>query len=333
MFACLLHETFSLAMVCVFMPGHSMWFRYKNAVHRERAAFTQLIHDKEGLLLDRDQDGKHVSAGLAEAVYALTPAMEANAGSRKGGGRLAPAAGPQPPTILVDAREFRSQLPNFLHARGLVVQPITLEIGDYVLSNTLAVERKSIADLIGSFQSGRLFAQMEAMCRFFTVPYLLIEFESNQPFALPSAARDLTYRSGASSFSSGGGGPPLISKLILLTLHFPKLRILWSRSPMATAQLFVQLKQGQPEPSADECHAVSTTEQGAAHHAELVLRKLPGVTDQNWRNLARACPTLRDLARATRAQLEAAMDHAHGQQLYTFLHRPAKELILPAEKE
>lgn len=31
-------------------------------------------------------------------------------------------------------------------------------------------------------------------------------------------------------------------KLILLTLHFPKLKIVWSASPYASAQLFEELK-------------------------------------------------------------------------------------------
>ncbi|KYN49998.1 DNA repair endonuclease XPF [Cyphomyrmex costatus] len=33
-----------------------------------------------------------------------------------------------------------------------------------------------------------------------------------------------------------------MAKLQLLTLHFPKLKIVWSPSPHATAQLFEELK-------------------------------------------------------------------------------------------
>ena len=32
------------------------------------------------------------------------------------------------------------------------------------------------------------------------------------------------------------------SRLSLLTMHFPKLRILWCQSPYATAELFEELK-------------------------------------------------------------------------------------------
>lgn len=70
-----------------------------------------------------------------------------------GGGRLATV---EPPRIIVDVREFRSSLPSLLHASSFVVQPMTLTIGDYILSPEMVVERKSIPDLISSFNSGRL---------------------------------------------------------------------------------------------------------------------------------------------------------------------------------
>ena len=47
-----------------------------------------------------------------------------------------------------------------LHQRGIDIEPVTLEVGDYLLSDDLCVERKSIADLIGSLNSGRLYTQV-----------------------------------------------------------------------------------------------------------------------------------------------------------------------------
>jgi DNA excision repair protein ERCC-4 len=46
----------------------------------------------------------------------------------------------------------------------------------------------------------------------------------------------------------------IISKLSLLALHFPRLRIIWSRSLHATAEIFASLKANQDEP--DEMKAV-----------------------------------------------------------------------------
>jgi hypothetical protein len=38
------------------------------------------------------------------------------------------------------------------------------------------------------------------------------------------------------------------SKLVVLALHFPRMRVIWSRSPYETAQLFQDLKVGRDEP-------------------------------------------------------------------------------------
>ena len=48
----------------------------------------------------------------------------------------------------------------------------------------------------------------------------------------------------------------LISKLCLLTLHFPRLRIIWSRSLHATADIFRALKTNQDEPDPVSAAAV-----------------------------------------------------------------------------
>lgn len=58
-------------------------------------------------------------------------------------------------------REFNSELPTVLYKRGTDVVPATLEVGDYILSPHIAVERKSLDDLTQSLHSGRVFKQIE----------------------------------------------------------------------------------------------------------------------------------------------------------------------------
>ncbi len=77
--------------------------------------------------------------------------------------------------MLVDMREFRSKLPSLLFQADLAVLPITIEVGDYVLSPDVCVERKSVSDLIGSLASGRLHNQSKALTKLYKVPVLLIE--------------------------------------------------------------------------------------------------------------------------------------------------------------
>jgi DNA excision repair protein ERCC-4 len=97
---------------------------------------------------------------------------------------------PHPPQVvaygqvIVDSREFRSSLPSLLHGRNLDVVPAMLTVGDYVLSPTMVVERKSVKDLIQSLNSGRLYNQCETMMQYYKTPLLLIEFEQNKSFNL-----------------------------------------------------------------------------------------------------------------------------------------------------
>jgi DNA excision repair protein ERCC-4 len=74
--------------------------------------------------------------------------------TRIAGGQVKVSTGP--PIVIVDMREFRSSLPPILYAEGIKIVPCTLQVGDYILSPEMCVERKSIADLIQSFNSGRL---------------------------------------------------------------------------------------------------------------------------------------------------------------------------------
>ena len=63
-----------------------------------------------------------------------------------------------------------------------------MQVGDYILSPEMCVERKSLSDLRQSFQSGRLYNQAEAMSKHYKTPILLIEFDRDRAFALHSSA-------------------------------------------------------------------------------------------------------------------------------------------------
>lgn len=144
--------------------------------------------------------------------------------------------------VIVDQRELRAKLPMRLYTGGLEIVPLTLEVGDFILSPELCVERKSLPDLIGSLSGGRLYTQAEAMTRAYKSPLLAIEFDEGKPFALQPGLEvpaELEVHH-------------TLSKLVLLLLHFPSLRVLWARSPGATATYFAALKQlpGQEEPDA-----------------------------------------------------------------------------------
>ncbi|CAK9870354.1 unnamed protein product [Sphagnum jensenii] len=265
--------------------------KFEASIRRENSAFENLIRQKASMMIPVDQDGRMLDATPPKQS---ATGVNLNAVTRKAGGRKQVEKQMQ---VVVDMREFGSSLPCVLHQQGIKILPVTLEVGDYILSPDICVERKSIADLFSSFSSGRLYHQAETMSRYYRLPVLLIEFSQDKSFSFQSA-NDVGDEIAPSN---------IVSKLSLLVLHFPRLRIVWSRSLHATADIFVTLKANQDEPDLDRAMRVGVPTEDGLIEGDLraenyntsaveLLRRLPGVTDANYRSLMDECKSLAEVA-------------------------------------
>ncbi|XP_067634879.1 DNA repair endonuclease XPF isoform X2 [Eurosta solidaginis] len=287
---------------------------YLTSLRREKQAFEMIIETKRVMVIPEYQDGKTDEAFMLYKTYAETEGVEeANAATREAGGQvsLIPFASAK---IIVDMREFRSDLPCLIHKRGMEVLPVTITIGDYILTSDICVERKSISDLIGSLNSGRLYNQCVQMQRYYAKPILLIEFDQNKPFHLQGKYM----LSQNTSFSQ----TDIVQKLQLLTIHFPKLRLIWSPSPYATAQLFEDLKLGKPQPDPKQAAAVGCDDAPGGAGEELkynpniydFLLRLPGVNTRNVHKLMRQGGSLKELLKCTQVCLKTNGDNIKAEE-------------------
>ncbi|MFQ6050340.1 MAG: DEAD/DEAH box helicase [Candidatus Hydrothermarchaeota archaeon] len=80
------------------------------------------------------------------------------------------------PEIIIDNRELPS-LGKELMERGVRLSPTTLEIGDYILSERVAVERKTVDDFLQSIVDKRLLSQVLELKRNYKNPLLIVEGE------------------------------------------------------------------------------------------------------------------------------------------------------------
>ncbi|XP_047464164.1 DNA repair endonuclease XPF [Mugil cephalus] len=297
--------------------------KYLTGLSKEKKAFEHLIREKATMVIPEEREGREdTNLDLARN---LEPA-NATTNSRKAGGQDQPK---EPSRVIVDMREFRSELPSLLHRRGLDIEPVTLEVGDYILTPETCVERKSVSDLIGSLQSGRLYTQCLSMTRYYRKPVLLIEFDPAKPFSL-TARSDFRHEISSNDVSS---------KLTLLTLHFPRLRILWCPSPHATAELFLELKQGRLEPDAAAAQAVTAESDTVAESADLYnpgpydfLLKMPGVNTKNYRALIKNADSIADLVKLSQDKLAEILGNSNNAKvLYEFLHNVA-DVPAPVQK-
>ncbi len=115
---------------------------------------------------DGESDGNGEAAGDADAESAESDGVVATAGVDDG------------VEVVVDQRELDSSIAKSLSTRdGFVTRLETLAVGDYVLSDRVAVERKSAADFVDSMLDAdrSMFEQVGELSRAYARPVLVVE--------------------------------------------------------------------------------------------------------------------------------------------------------------
>lgn len=120
--------------------------------------------------------------------------------------------------------------------------------------------------------------------------------------------------------------PILQSKIVLLTLSFPRLRIIWSSSPYASSDIFNDLKANDREP--DPIKAISVgadndPQAGAGVNSvgEEVLRSLPGITTKNYKTVMGKVASIKELCELNFEQMKSILGAEAGKACFEFIHR------------
>ena len=125
------------------------------------------------------------------------------------------------PRVIVDTREFNSRVVVELSNLGIIVESAQLEVGDYVVSDRCAIERKDVEDFLASLIDKRLFAQAKRLVSVYPRPLMILEGE------------DLFLRRRISPEA-------IMGALSSLTVNF-KLPIITTRDPKETAMFIAVL--------------------------------------------------------------------------------------------
>lgn len=243
----------------------------------------------------------------------------------------------------------------------MVVVPCQLTVGDYVLTPDICVERKSVRDLISSLKNGRLYNQAETMLKHYKNPLLLIEFDQNKSFtfdafasaSLPSTSflSDYVFTSSgnpASAASSSLVNPSTPKSaqhmLVLLTLAFPRLKIIWSSSPYQTAEIFAELKNKNPEPdpikavqiglnvdiaassNPGDVMAAAGIEHRVFHQLpQDMLRSVPGVTPVVLERLSLETNSIHEIANMSVDELDPLVGKGTARKIVRFFRKSVFE--------
>ncbi|HYA56709.1 MAG TPA: ERCC4 domain-containing protein [Nitrososphaerales archaeon] len=127
-----------------------------------------------------------------------------------------------PARVVADERERASGVPEELSKLNVRVYFSRLPVADYVLNPELAVERKSVKDLVSSVYDSRLFYQAAKLSAAYAKPFLLVEGDSKE---VESLAKNLKSFYGA---------------IANVTLAYG-LRVLYTANPKETATAIAEL--------------------------------------------------------------------------------------------
>lgn len=290
-------------------------------IKKEKDAFTRLIREKANL-------GRHYETAEDNNKFRLQRSDVVNT-------RIAGGANFRTESdefrVIVDIREFTSSLPGILYRAGIKVVPCMLTIGDYIVTPKVCVERKAIPDLISSFKSGRLYTQCEHMFRHYELPTLLIEFDGSKSFSFEPFADIRPQKGNApNAIATKLLKQDIQSKLMMLLLAFPKLKIIWSFSPYETAQIFLEIKSKQEEPDIDSAISKGvnqslTTEKGEPpvfnEDAIDLIQNIPGINNANYYSVINRFKSIETLVSLTEDELVETLGQENGIKAYRFIHR------------
>lgn len=298
---------------------------YLKSIRRDKEIFTRLIKERSSLAsrFETDQDSKRIN--LRKQIL----------NTRIAGGNARYYDEAHEFRVVVDTREFRAPLPGLLHKCGIRVLPAMLTVGDYIITPKVCVERKSLKDLIGSFTSGRIFDQCARMSRYYELPALLIEFDSNESFSFEPFSeyriRSNKIHTPDASFSNKMKDDIQL-QLAQLVIRFPRLRILWSSSPLQTSELIMDLKSGREEPNLLDAINAGLKEEKKKQNVELnenlvtLLNDLPGnITDIDKFKIMKKFKSIDKLVGVGRDEISAVVGEELGDRIFEYLESNYKK--------
>lgn len=188
--------------------------------------------------------------------------------------------------ILADHREIASNVTRHLKSHDADIREIQLKVGDYVVSERVAVERKSVPDFLQSIIDQRLFKQMEELVCSYEKPVLILEGNPELLF-LERNMHANTVRGVLSS--------------IAIDYRIP---IIWTHNSRETAaQIYWMAYREQVKDKKEMQIRCNKRNHTLAHTQEFLVSGLPNVSNVLSRRLLKHFGSVRDVYDATPEEL------------------------------
>jgi DNA excision repair protein ERCC-4 len=208
--------------------------------------------------------------------------------------------------IYVDERENQSGIPDLLRSYGVAVVLQQLSVGDYILGDGVAVERKSVNDLVNSVFDKRLFDQISRMSQTYALSFLLIEGDL-------SRIKQITDRWKA------------INGAIISLIMDYKINVIYSMSKSDTVEILIKIaKKSQEEDrpmraiSLHDKRKLSSIED----FQEYIIESFPNVGSNTAKKIMKKFKSINDFCNASLPELEKALgSKKRAELIFSIIHK------------
>jgi Fanconi anemia group M protein len=189
-------------------------------------------------------------------------------------------------TVFVDYRERASNVARILEKREITVKESQLDVGDYVVSDRVGIERKTVSDFLNSIINQRIFDQLARLSSVYEKPVLILEGDPKRLYS----ERDMhanTIRGVLSSIAIDYGIP-----------------IIWTENALETAETvswiaFREQKKGKRDPQIRSCKKSRDMNQ----MQEYLVAGLPNINSKFSRRLLEHFGNPKEIFSATEEKL------------------------------
>jgi DNA excision repair protein ERCC-4 len=209
--------------------------------------------------------------------------------------------------IYVDNREKNSGIPEILKDMGISVIIEQLDVADYVLADGVAVERKSVSDLVNSVFDKRFFDQINRLTSAYETSFLLIEGNLNR-------IREITEKWKA-----------INSALISIIVDYD-IKVIYSSDKRDTAEVLVKLAEKFQEHGGKK-RIINLHDKPKFESIKdiqlYVVESFPNIGEVNAKKLLDKFSTIRNICNASISDLERVLgSRKRAEELYKILITP-----------
>nr|WP_152940159.1 3'-flap repair endonuclease Xpf [Acidianus ambivalens] len=209
--------------------------------------------------------------------------------------------------IYVDNREKNSGIPEILKDMGISVIIEQLDVADYVLADGVAVERKSVSDLVNSVFDKRFFDQINRLTSAYETSFLLIEGNLNR-------IREITEKWKA-----------INSALISIIVDYD-VKVVYSSDKRDTAEVLVKLAEKFQEHGGKK-RIINLHDKPKFESIKdiqlYVVESFPNIGEVNAKKLLEKFSTIRNICNASISDLEKVLgSRKRAEELYKILITP-----------